>query len=390
MSTDSPTFEPERASDGLEPEDTGPNAALVKPWDPRKIRITTKSFTLREVVDQIGEGDIELAPDFQREFVWKQRQRTRLIESILLGIPLPAFYFNQDTEGKFQVVDGVQRLSTIRDFMGGLPRLAVDDLEYLKELDGNAFNDLDPALLRRLRTTQIVVHVIEPQTPEDIKYDIFSRVNTLGEPLSAQEIRHAMSKARSRKFLKGLVQLPSFDRATCSYFFRKGSGEPVRDSKRMADRELVLRFCAFRVAAAAYRQSANLDAFLVDFTRRIDGAATASDPLTDDDLDDLATAFDRAMLNAHAILGEEAFRRVHPETGRRGPMNRAIFEAQSIALSTHSFEVLEPHADDIKDAFLEAFDDPDYLKAVTVATGDPVAVDRRLSTNRRLVAEIVR
>jgi hypothetical protein len=77
-------------------EDVGSGAAGIKPWDPKKIRITTQSFTLREIVEQIEEGDVDLAPDFQREFVWRDRQRTRLVESVLLGIPLPAFYFNQN------------------------------------------------------------------------------------------------------------------------------------------------------------------------------------------------------------------------------------------------------------------------------------------------------
>ena len=76
--------------DAVEEEDTGGGESDVKPWDPSKIRITTKNFSLRDVVDQIADKEIDLSPDFQRDYVWKPRQRTRLIESILLGIPLPA------------------------------------------------------------------------------------------------------------------------------------------------------------------------------------------------------------------------------------------------------------------------------------------------------------
>ena len=105
------------APDAIDDEDTTRGDATVKPWDPSKIRITTKHFSLRDVVDQIVDEEIDLSPDFQRDYVWKQRQRTRLVESILLGIPLPAFYFNQNSEGTYQVVDGVQRLSTISLFI---------------------------------------------------------------------------------------------------------------------------------------------------------------------------------------------------------------------------------------------------------------------------------
>src|SRR6185437_9927950 len=81
--------------DVLEDEDSN-DTDLIKPWDPKRIRITTKTFSIREVYNQIYDGDIDLAPDFQREFVWSEQKQVLLIESILLGIPLPAFYFNQD------------------------------------------------------------------------------------------------------------------------------------------------------------------------------------------------------------------------------------------------------------------------------------------------------
>jgi hypothetical protein len=191
----------------VEPEETEGDEPIVKPWDPKRIRITTKNFTIREIFTQIQEGDLDLAPDFQRSFVWKIRQQIRLIESLLLGIPLPAFYFNQDSLGSHQVVDGVQRLTTVKLFMTDQLELHEQHLEYLKSLGGLGYSTLDPATRRRFAGTQIVAHVIEPQTPDEIKYDIFNRVNTGGSPLTAQEIRHCMSKQRSRNFLKSLASI---------------------------------------------------------------------------------------------------------------------------------------------------------------------------------------
>lgn len=381
-------------ADDLDAEDTRSDSAPQKPWDPKKIRITTKSFTLREVVDQIKEQEIDLAPDFQRDFVWKQRQRTRLVESVLLGIPLPAFYFNQDRDGTYQVVDGVQRLTTIRLFMADQHTLDRADLEYLQELHGQSYSNLEPVLNRRMRTTQIVVHVIEPQTPDDIKYDIFGRVNTLGEPLSAQEIRHAMSKGPSRQFLSDLVHLESFDEATGRYFYRPSSdasSPPVRDSKRMTDRELALRFCAFSdFSVEEYRKLDSLDAYLIEFTRRIDGRSTDASALTNSRLDSLRDAFDRAMRNATAILGRAAFRRCNPKTRRRGPINRAVFEAQSIALSAYQLEHLEPRAERVRGALLGAFENPEYVQSVTVGTGDSSQIELRLTRTRDLLREALK
>lgn len=391
MSAQDPIVDFPDSLDDLDAEDTRSDSAPIKPWDPNKIRITTKNFTLREVVDQIEEKEIDLAPDFQRDFVWKQRQRTRLVESVLLGIPLPAFYFNQDRDGTYQVVDGVQRLTTIRLFMAGQHTLDRTDLEYLRELHGRTYSNLTPVLQRRIRTTQIVVHVIEPQTPDEIKYDIFGRVNTLGEPLSAQEIRHAMSKDRSRRFLHELVQLNSFDIATDFYFYRgstQASPGGFRDSKRMTDREFALRFCAFwNFSADEYRKFENLDAYLVEYTRRIDGRSTNGPALSDCHLNELSDAFNRGMINAAGILGHEAFRRLNPETLRRGPINRAVFEAQSIAFSGYELQQLKPRANRIREALLGAFGDSNYVRAVTVGTGDSGAIDLRLNKTRELLAE---
>ena len=105
------------------------------PWDPEKIRIHTKHYSLRQVVDMITEGDIDIAPDFQRQFVWKSWQHSGLIESLLLGIPLPSFYFSEDSMGQLQVVDGVQRLTTIYQYVRE-KAFKLGKVTYLHELEG--------------------------------------------------------------------------------------------------------------------------------------------------------------------------------------------------------------------------------------------------------------
>jgi len=379
--------------DMVDDDDVGGDTTAMRPWDPVKIRITTKHFSLRDVVDQIREKDVDLSPDFQRDYVWKQRQRTRLIESILLGIPLPAFYFNQDKEGAYQVVDGVQRLSTISLFMNDGHVLDKVDLEYLHSMHGLTYSGLDTAALRRFRSTQIVVHVIEPQTPDEVKYDIFGRVNTLGSPLSAQEIRHAMSKDRSRHFLKELAELLEFDQATAWCYWRRDAESEdgwVRESGRMTNRELALRFCAFRhYSGDDYRKYQSLDAFLVEYTRRIDGRSEQVASLGDKDLKKLKADFKRAMENAYEVLGKAAFRPWPLAQARRGPINRAVFESQAVSLADYPLDKLLQKKDEIVFAFRQAFDDQQYLSAVTVGTGSPAAVETRLRHMRDVLAKIV-
>ena len=358
---------------------------LLKPWDPQQIRITTKTFTIREIFNQIEEREIDLAPDFQRSFVWKPKKQVLLIESIILGIPLPAFYFNQDEFGAYQVIDGVQRLTTIRLFMANELSLEETHLAYLKDLTGQTFGSLEAPMKRRFAATQIVAHVIEPQTPAELKFDIFNRVNTGGEPLSAQEIRHCMSKEPSRLLLHALVTRPSFDAATGYLFFsRDQSGARTRDNRRMADRELALRFCAFRMSTIAdYEDASSLDGFLLDVTRRIDFE------LSDAELTALRVSFDQAMTNSNEILGDAAFRRWRPDAARRGPINRAVFESQALALAGYTLAELLPHAAMIKDAFRSLFDLEEYDSAVRFGTGDPRKIERRLGITKATIEAIL-
>ncbi|HEU4532551.1 MAG TPA: DUF262 domain-containing protein, partial [Polyangiaceae bacterium] len=327
-------------SDGeLEPEDTGDDAGPSKPWDPSQIRVNTKTFSLRQIVDEIGDGTIDLAPDFQRGYVWKELQKTRLVESILLGIPLPAFYFNASRDNTHQVIDGVQRLTTARDFAAGKFRLS-EHLEYLKkELEGKDFAQLDAPLKRRFHQTQLVVHVIEATSPSRLKFDIFKRINTGGTPLTSQEIRHCMGRRRSREVLERLAALPSFQRA---------ARLTPASTRRMADRELALRFVAFRRLFAAgaaglarYAEFDTLDGFLLEATEALDDPAKTSDA----DVEALVAAFDRAMKNALTIFEKHAFRKWPLHSAATGHFNRPLFESWAVVLA----DLSEPDAAKRKD-----------------------------------------
>ena len=377
----------------LDDEDKSGSDLKMKPWNPNDIRITTKNFTIREIYNQIQdeesdqEKELDLAPDFQRSYVWKAKQQIRLIESILLGIPLPAFYFNQDKDGAQQVIDGVQRLTTIKRFMSDQLELKEEYLEYLSPLKGSIFSTLDTATKRQFSATQIVAHVIEPQTPDDVKYDIFNRVNTGGSPLTAQEIRHCMSKARSREFLRKLVESDSFDNATSKLFWSNNSaGVLIRDSKRMTDREMVLRFCAFYIEPLEeYAKASSLDAFLLEFSRWLDHKAKPND------LKKLEIAFQQAMLNCYQVFGKGVFRRWLPNNpSPRGRINRAIFESQALALADYSPELVLANKEIIQKTLRNLFCDPLYDNAVSFGTGSYRKVEARIVSPRQALEKILK
>ncbi|MER6631467.1 DUF262 domain-containing protein [Streptomyces sp. NPDC000987] len=342
-----------------EAEDAPPE--IDRPWDPEQIRVNTKQFSLRNALDMIEDGSLELAPDFQRGRVWKPKQKSRLIESVLLQIPLPAFYFAEDTDGLMRVVDGLQRLSTIHDFVrGGDERgFELKGLEYLQSaVEGKRFEDLPAPWKRRIYNTQIVTNVIDPTTPSDVMYDIFKRINTGGTPLNAQEIRHCMSKDRSRTVLREMTRTAEFNAAT----------NDMGGHIRMNDREMALRFAAFWLMGTdGYAKYAAMDPFLQRTTTMLDNVKD----VTDARVADLVGAFRKAMVNARLVFGDQAFRKWPLESSGRNPINRALFETWSITLAKHDATDLARRREEIVALARERMThDYRYLEAITSSTGD--------------------
>jgi Protein of unknown function DUF262 len=211
--------------------------------------------------------EIILQPEFQRNEVWKRAAQSRLIESLLIRIPIPAFYMDATNDEKWLVVDGQQRLSTLRQFVidKSNDRLRLTGLEFLgRDLNGADFDSLERPLQRRIKETNVTVYLIEKGTPPEVKLNVFKRINTGGLPLSAQEIRHALNGPKVNEMLKELAKSDEFLRAT------GGSVQP----KRMADREYVIRFFAFLLKRPeGYTE--DFDLFLSNAMKEINDATDA-------------------------------------------------------------------------------------------------------------------
>lgn len=359
-----------------EQQGTVTDDSIERPWNPKDIRVETKTFSLRNVVDFIDEESLDLAPDFQRLRVWSSVQKSQLIESVLLQIPLPAFYFAEDDTGLLRVVDGVQRLSTIHDFVRG-GEMRLHGLEYIHDVERHSFAQLPAQWQRRLHNTQIVAHVIAPTTPQPVMYDIFRRINTGGTPLNSQEIRHCMSRPRSREFLLRLTQLPEFMEAT-------GGGLP-RGRKRMIDREIALRVIAFLL----YGSDGFLDATLDDFLWRTTVALDTPEVLSDTDLADLEETFRHGLRTARQVFGDQAFRKWPHGADRTYPFNRALFDSWTASLADPETPDLdEGQAARIREGARQAMtSDPEYIASVSSSTGARRNVLTRFEVARSLIAE---
>lgn len=305
----------------------------ISPYDPDKIKVTGKAFSIKLIKDMIDGGDIDMNPDFQRNFVWNSFQKSRLIESILLRIPLPMFYFSEDEEGRLSVIDGLQRLTTINEFMDN--KFPLQNLEYLGESCNNRYykdddieasrQGIDAKYFRWFNLTQITGNVIDPSSPAKVKYDIFRRINTGGKPLNNQEIRNCLAGKALRRTLRKMVDLPIFREAT-DY-----SIKPTR----MNDQEVALRFILFH-------RLHQIDDGLDNYTGNIE---TLLDNLTEDllkskesDLEIYVTLFSNAMHNGSHLFGNRyAFRKVTNEDilpySKKQLINKALFVSWSVLLS---------------------------------------------------------
>jgi uncharacterized protein with ParB-like and HNH nuclease domain len=292
-------------------------------FDPEKIRIEPKIFSTGEIQKFIDRGDLDISPDFQRNFVWEHKRKSRLIESLMLRIPLPMFYLSQDKEGVFQVVDGLQRLTTIYSFVKN--GFVLKDLEYLKECEGKTFENLEPKYQRRIEYTQFNFNVIDSSTPIAVKFELFKRVNQGGKSLNSQEIRNSMSKPAIRELLNNLVDTEIFQLATDNSI----------KSLRMDDQELAMRFIGFYWAKitqnVTYR--GDMEVFLDEVLDKLNKKdSKVYFPL-------LETAFHNAMQNAYYLFGKYAFRKCKHKDLQKGEkkqlINKSLFTVWSIVLSQY-------------------------------------------------------
>lgn len=344
---------------------------IRRPFDPEKIKVRTTSILVDLLVSRIRHQEIDLAPDFQRlAGIWDNTRKSRLIESLLLRIPIPVFYVAADANDIWSVVDGVQRISTVYDYVTKQFRLS--NLEYLHKLKNAAYNELPRQMQRRIDETQFVINVIEPGTPREVMFNIFRRINTGGKPLNGQEIRHALNPGPVRNYLKELAETEEFLNAT----------DGSINKMRMSDRECVLRFLAFYMESWEEYRSSDLDGFL-------SSAMNAINLMDDASRLELALAFKKAMRAAFDIFRTDAFRKRYNEDDYRKPINRPLFEAWGVELAkrtTNELKTLVTCRELLVERFIESMnEDSEFEEAISYATGDPSRVRKRFQKVKELI-----
>lgn len=327
-------------------------------FPPSERKVITQGYDLS--VDTLVEqwrSEMLLLPELQREYVWDNVRASRLIESLLLNIPIPILYFVERPDAKYEVIDGHQRVKSVVRYINNEFRLA--SLRVLNELKGLRFHQLPEREQRFLRTRVMRAIVVTVDSHPLMKFEIFERLNTGSIALNAQEIRNALNQGLFNSLLKELEVYPAF---------RECLGTP-KPRKRMVDRELIVRFFAMAANLNEYRPP--LVRFLNNY---MNGAKSAPEEVVEES----RQLFHTTISKVAKTLGGTAFRATDPNGDViDGQLNRALFDAQMMAFSYTSDEGPRITAK-VKKTVATVYEDPLFLDAIRRATGDRSRTFRRI------------
>jgi hypothetical protein len=335
---------------------------------------------------------IKLDPDFQRQTVWSPKQQSELIESILMGIPLPLIYVKEDDKGVYIIVDGRQRLTTLFEFMNH--EFPLQNLNVLKDLNGLYFSEesksdtkIDKCLTQsqqsKIEDCPLTLHVIKPPTQDRVTFDLFDRVNRGGTRLNNQEMRNAIYQGTATTLLNKLVAFESFKDAT------ENSIKP----NRMKDKYLVLRLIAFYLWRKERLLSVKEKGFpLVEYRSDLEdflGKAMLflNDTAGSSFCTEFPVLFDKAMKTCIAALGEGCFRLPKKSSGPRRPISMALFETVSY-LIIETIDTISQKNMLIKKGFEKLLTDENFILSTTYTVDSTISVNKRFKITETVIQEI--
>lgn len=338
-------------------------------FPPPERRIVTQPYdlSLNTLREQWEQKEL-VVPEMQREYVWDNGRASRLIESLLLNIPVPPVYFAERDDSVLEVVDGHQRVHSIVRFLSN--EFPLSGLGILSEYLRNRFHELPPREQRFLKSRSLRAVVIGRDSHPNMKFEVFERLNTGGVALNAQELRNSLYRGSLNKLLRRVAK-------ECTAFRTVIGGKKAR--KRMVDEELILRWLAFRDNLQNYR--APLKRFLNEYMSKNKDRGVSW-------LDSREEHFSRTMSLVEQVLGEQAFRLID-ESGEalldtegkplpRG-VNRALFDAQAIAFSWARVEsVSQAQKAELIRQISKALGTEELQDASRRATGDKARVRLRI------------
>jgi len=299
----------------------------------RSVRTRSLDLSFNELADMYSSAELVIAPEYQRLFRWSEGKQSRFIESLILELPIPPIYVIEREDSTYELIDGLQRISTYLHFRSLLPQemlpddqtvdLTLNECDIVGDLNGLTFKTLPRPLEIKLKRNFVRVEVLRKESDARLRYYMFKRLNTGGEPLSEQEIRNCTIRLLDNRFneLLGLLSANAEFRACITPV----SEEKVRE---LYDRELVLRFFAIKNYRDEYEHE--VGEFLTEYMERV------TDPTDDVSFDFGAepSIFERTFAALAKAVGAAVFTRSTPEGSSTGQFSVYLFEALTIGLQS--------------------------------------------------------
>lgn len=363
------------SEDELEPEPDEDEQPSLKP-DDRPVTSQSSDWTISALRDKLDRGQLDLQPKFQREYIWNKRPElpSRLIESLLLEIPIPPIYFGKVAEGRLEVIDGQQRLTTLVNFISN--KFPLRKLNRMNSLNHKFFKELSKQQQEKILDTPIRSIVIDPGKNTELRYEVFERLNRGSMALNEQELRNCVYRGPFNDLLVELENDP---------YWRKVKGGPVPEP-RFKEREMILRLFAFANRLPQYKGS--LKRFLNEYMGQYA-------PREIQDLKTHAMLFRQTMQNIYSVFGDKSAR-LYDINARRGlgawdtKFSVAALDIQASALMNRPNAKVQKAAEQIRELFVFMWlTDTELADAISKRTGSTAQTQIRWTKFRSLVDPII-
>lgn len=342
----------------------------------RTVKTQNIEYDLETLVKKIKKGIIKLNPDYQRNHRWNDSESSRLMESLILNIPIPTVYLSQDVDeevdddvARYSVIDGQQRLTAIYGFMTNAYKL--EGLEVLELLNGSYYKDLPPFLIRRLEERTIKCLRIDSTVDPQVKFDIFERLNSGAVQLESQELRNAIYRGKFNDIIKELAKNEDFRKLLGIDLKNPEENNKV---KKMQDVEYVLRFYSYIDG-----EGENMKKSFKDF---LSEQMDKYNKFDSNDLERLKKHFEKVMSFIIIQLGTDAFAKYKVENEKlklQSHFNAAVYDAISIAISD---KIMEDETFTIttqmKQRLKQLFFNDDFIDSINGSTNDKSKILKRI------------
>ncbi|MGF1523991.1 MAG: DUF262 domain-containing protein [Leptolyngbyaceae cyanobacterium] len=364
-------------------EDIEDDTPLEVSPEKRRVRTEKQDVPVETLVSWVNRGKLNLQPDFQRNFVWNSGKASRLVESLLLAIPIPVIYVSEEPNRTYSVVDGQQRLTSVCSFVNGQfpsgQKFKLSGLQVLTDLNRKAFSDLSVELQEEILNFTLRLIIIEKDSDPDVKFEVFERLNLGAEKLNDQEVRNCVYRGNYNELLRSLSENEFLLRIL-------QSKEP---HTRMADRQLILRFFAmWRNTHHNYKGPTK---------RFLNTEMELHRNLSEEALAEMRVVFEQSIEMAYAVFQEKAFRRYYPGnaynpngTWEKTRLNVALWDTILYTFSYYNRDEILPITDHIREEFLDLItNDKKFVSYISTGTDKSDRIQYRADAWRDRIQKLI-